>query len=76
MQRRIEAGELDTGASYAVTYPRFIAEDRPKREQTRVQLSVAGNCGTDGGTVVSPVLHSLAYQKAWKKIADKYNNRS
>ena len=75
-QQLIEAGELDTGASYAVTYPQFITEVWPKREQTRFRLSVTGNCVTDGGTVVSPVLHSLAYRKAWKKIVDKYNNRS
>ena len=28
------------------------------------------------GTVVSPVLQSLEYRKAWEKIADENNNRS
>ena len=82
IRQRIEAGELDTGASYAttaVTYPRYIAEVRPERKPSRVRLNVAGNRVSPnhyGGTVVSPVLHSLAYRKAWKKIADEYNNRS
>ena len=90
LRQRIEAGELDTGASYAiaaepnrvrpnvaVTYPRIITEVRPEREQTRVRISAAGNrVAYNEGTVVSPVLYSLAYRKAWKKIADEFNNRA
>ena len=82
LRQRIEAGELDTGASYAttaVTYPQFIAEVRPEQEPSRVQLNIAGDRVSPnhyGGTVVSPVLHSLAHRKAWKKIADEHNNRS
>ena len=73
IRQRIEAGEIDTGALY-------VTEVRPerKREQSRVRLNVAGNrvsYNHYGGTVVSPVLHSLAYRKVWKKITDNYNNR-
>ena len=83
LRQQIEAGVLDTGASYAiaaepnVTYPRIVTEVRPEREQTRVRISAAGNrVAYNEGTVVSPVLYSLAYRKAWKKIANEFNNRA
>ena len=83
LRQQIEAGVLDTGASYAiaaeptVTYPRIVTKVRPEREQTRVRISAAGNrVAYNEGTVVSPVLYSLAYRKAWKKIANEFNNRA
>ena len=85
LRQQIEAGVLDTGASYAiaaeptVTYPRVDTEVRPEpeREQNRVRISAAGNrVAYNEGTVVSPVLYSLAYRKAWKKIANEFNNRA
>ena len=74
MQQRIKARELDTGAS-TVTYPRDIIEERPKRKQTQIQVNAGGNRiqPNAAGTVVSPVLYSLAYRKAWKQITDNYN---
>ena len=76
MRQRIEAEALDTGASQAiVTYPQYITEVQPKRksEQTQIRVNAGGNRVSHN---VSPVLYSLAYRKAWKKIADNYNNRS
>ena len=75
LKKRIEAGELDTGASYAIAAePNRV---RPVHKQTRVRISAAGNrVAYNEGTVVSPVLHSLAYRKAWKKIANEFNNRA
>ena len=75
LRQQIEAGVLDTGASYAIAAePNQV---RPEREQTRVRISAAGNrVPYNEGTVVSPVLYSLAYRKAWKKIADEFNNRA
>ena len=60
-KKKISKTRFDTGASQAVTYPRYTVN-----EQTRV---------TAGGNVVSPVLYSLAYRKAWKKISDEHYNR-
>ena len=72
LRQRIEAGELDTGASYAIAAE--PSQVRPEREQTRVRISAAGNrVAYNEGTVVSPVLYSLAYRKAWQKIADEFN---
>lgn len=72
MQRRIEAGELDTGALQAATYPRVCVEERPKCEHNRIRVTT----GDGTPTVVSPVLYSFAYQKAWKNISDEHNNKS
>ena len=67
MQQRIEGRELDTGAS-TVMYPRVIVEERPERKQTQIRVNAGGNRiqPNAAGTVVSPVLYSLAYRKSWK----------
>ena len=70
------ADQYTVATNTTVTYPRFITQVRPECKKTRVQLNAVGNRVTYGGTVVSPVLHSLVYRKAWKKIADDYNNTS
>ena len=68
-----------------VTYPLYIASVRPEPEppvpQTRTNAGgnrIAGGTAVShaGGTVVSPVLYSLEYRKAWKKIADDCDNKS
>ena len=82
IRRKIEAGEvkLNTGATNTtVTYTRLITMVRPELQEPLLQFNAAGNCVSPvryGGTVVSPVLHSFEYRKAWKQIADNYNNRS
>ena len=74
--------QLDTGASQG-----YIVEERPEREQTRIRVTAGGNqvqpnagatrvtAGDGTSTVVYPVLYSLAYRKAWKKISDEHYNR-
>ena len=64
MRQRIEAGEF--------TYPRVTVEERPEREHKQIRVTLGGRTST----VVSPVLYSLTYRKAWKQISDEHNNRS
>ena len=78
----IEAGDervlsFDTGATISVTYPRYSAVVQPESNGTgnRVCINAAGNHAPTN-TVVSPVLYSLEFRKAWKKIADDSNARS
>ena len=52
-----------------VTYPRFNVSVRPEPTQERIRLNT-------GGSVVSPVLYSLEFRQAWKKITDDSRNRS
>ena len=52
-----------------VIYPDFIATERPEQARERTRL-------TAGGSAVSPVLYSLAFRKAWNKIADDSRTRS
>ena len=80
--RRQWIQRLDTGASQG-----YIVEERPEREQTRIRVTAGGNqvqsnagatrvtAGDGTSTVVYPVLYSLAYRKAWKKISDEHYNR-
>ena len=86
-KKKISNSRFDTGALQAVTYPRYTVEERPEREQTCIRVTAGGtpvqpNAGAirvtagDGtSTVVSPVLYSLAFRKAWKKISDEHYNR-
>ena len=52
-----------------VTYPRFNVSERPDPAQERIRLNT-------GCSVVSPVLYSLEFRQAWKKIADNSRIRS
>ena len=71
---------------YTVTVvPETIRDATGKRINTKappvplLQFNTGGTAVSPalyGGTVVSPVLYSLEYRKAWKKIAEDYNNRS
>ena len=86
-KKKISKSRFDTGASQAVTYPRYTVKERPEREQTRIRVTAGGNqvqsnagatrvtAGDGTSTVVYPVLYSLAYRKAWKKISDEHYNR-
>ena len=47
-----------------VTYPRFNVSVRPEPTQERIRLNT-------GGSVVSPVLYSLEFRQAWKKITNR-----
>ena len=69
-KKKISKTRFDTGASQAVTYPRYTVEER---EQNAGAIRVTAGDGTS--TVVSPVLYSLAFRKAWKKISDEHYNR-
>ena len=52
----------------------FVATERTER----TRINVAGNRVVThaGGSVVSPVLYSLEFRKAWKKITDDSKTRS
>ena len=69
-KKKISKTRFDTGASQAVTYPRYTVKER---EQNAGAIRVTAGDGTS--TVVSPVLNSLAFRKAWKKISDEHYNR-
>ena len=65
-------------SSSRITYPRFVALERPEPARERIRLTVGGDrieYGT-GNRVphVSPVLYSLEFRQAWKKFTD--NSRS
>ena len=47
-----------------VTYPRFNVSVRPEPSQERIRLNT-------GGSVVAPVLYSLEFRQAWKKITNR-----
>ena len=72
-KKKISKSRLDPGASQAVTYPRYTVKEQPEREQNAGAIRVTAGDGTS--TVVSPVLYSLAFRKAWKKISDEHYNR-
>ena len=59
-----------------VTYPRYVALERPEQARERIRLTVGGDRidGT-GHRVphVSPVLYSLEFRQAWKKFTDNSN---
>ena len=80
IRQRIEAGELDPGASNTtVTYPQFTTS--VQLEPTQVRDAMGTIIDTNAPSTVpllrvSSVLHSLEYRKAWNKIANDYNNRS
>ena len=88
VRRLIEAGEvivflplaepLISSRTRPVTYPFYIASERPEQGRERIRIDAGStriNTGGTrvshaGGSVVSPVLYSLEFRKAWKKIAD------
>ena len=54
-----------------VTYPLFIASERPEQARERIRLNTGGSrVSHTGGSVVSPVLYSLEFRKAWDRITD------
>ena len=89
IHRLVEAGEVFASPPLAepllqfhtrpVTYPLYIASVQPEPELPvkRTRINARGSIVSHaGGMVVSPVLYSLEFQKAWKKIANDSNTRS